>query len=127
MCTFAKIVEMSAIRLKNIKIYAFHGCMLEEGKIGSDYLVNLKVNANLKKAENSDNLHDTVDYVMLHKIVKDEMAIRSKLLEHVGKRIADKILLSISLVRSVKVTVAKVNPPIGGDVAEVSVAIFTKR
>ena len=127
MCTFAKIVEMSAIRLKNIKIYAFHGCMLEEGKIGSDYLVNLKVNADLKKAENSDNLHDTVDYVMLHKIVKDEMAIRSKLLEHVGKRIADKILLSISLVRSVKVTVAKVNPPIGGDVAEVSVAIFAKR
>ncbi len=127
MCTFAKIVEMSAIRLKNIKIYAFHGCMLEEGKIGSDYLVNLKVNADLKKAENSDNLHDTVDYVMLLKIIKDEMAIRSKLLEHVAKRIADKILLSISLVRSVKVTVAKVNPPIGGDVAEVSVAIFAKR
>ena len=68
---------MSTIRLKNIKIYAFHGCMLEEGQIGSDYLVNLKVKADLDKAENSDDLHDTVDYVLLNKIVKEEMAIRS--------------------------------------------------
>jgi len=101
--------------------------MLEEGQIGSDYLVNLKITADLDNAENSDNLHDTVDYVLLHKIVKEEMAIRSKLLEHVGKRIVDKILLSIALVRSVKVTVAKVNPPIGGDVSEVSVTISAKR
>jgi len=101
--------------------------MLEEGQIGSDYLVNLKITADLDNAENSDDLHDTVDYVLLHKIVKEEMAIRSKLLEHVGKRIVDKILLSIALVRSVKVTVAKVNPPIGGDVSEVSVTISAKR
>lgn len=118
---------MSTIRLKNIKIYAFHGCMLEEGQIGSDYLVNLIVKADLDKAENTDDLQDTIDYVLLHKIVKDEMAIRSKLLEHVGKRIVDKILLSISMVRSVKVKVAKVNPPIGGDVTEVSVTTSGKR
>lgn len=125
--TFAKIVEMSTIRLKNIKIYAFHGCMLEEGQIGSDYLVNLKVKADLDKAENSDDLQDTVDYVLLNKIVKEEMVIRSKLLEHVGKRIVDKILITIASVDKVKVTVAKVNPPIGGDVAFVSVTVSGKR
>lgn len=125
--TFAKIVEMSTIRLKNIKIYAFHGCMLEEGQIGSDYLVNLKVKADLDKAENSDDLQDTVDYVLLNKIVKEEMVIRSKLLEHVGKRIVDKILITIASVDKVKVTVAKVNPPIGGDVSSVSVTVSGKR
>ncbi len=118
---------MSTIRLKNIKIYAFHGCMMEEGQIGSDYLVNLKVRADLNQAQKTDELHDTVDYVLLNKIVKDEMSIRSKLLEHVGKRIVDRILASISLVSSVNVTVAKVNPPIGGDVSEVSVTIVAKR
>jgi len=118
---------MSTIRLKNIKIYAFHGCMLEEGQIGSDYLVNLKVKADLDKAENTDDLHDTVDYVLLNKIVKDEMAVRSKLLEHVGKRIVDKILISVATVDKVKVMVAKVNPPIGGDVSEVSVTVSGKR
>ncbi len=118
---------MSTIRLKNIKIYAFHGCMMEEGQIGSDYLVNLTVKANLDKAAKTDRLQDTIDYVILQKIVKEEMAVRSKLLEHVGKRIIDKIILDLPLVSSVKVRVAKVNPPIGGDVAAVSVTMKRKR
>jgi len=118
---------MSRIRLKNIKIYAFHGCLLEEGKIGSDYLVNLTVEANLINAARTDELNDTVDYVHLHKIIKDEMGIRSKLLEHVGQRIIDSVFKEITLVKTVKVTVAKVNPPIGGDVAEVSVTMESSR
>lgn len=118
---------MSTIRLKNIKIYAFHGCLVEEGKIGSDYLVNLSVKANLTQAAKTDRLKDTVDYVHLQKIVKNEMRDRSKLLEHVGQRIIDAIFDQIPLVNSVKVTVAKVNPPIGGDVAEVSVTMKSKR
>ena len=118
---------MSTIRLKNIKIYAFHGCLLEEGKIGSDYLVNLSVRGNLKKDISSDNLKDTIDYVVLQRIVAEEMEIRSKLLEHVGQRIINKVLLKAPLVNYVKVTVSKVNPPIGGDVAEVSVTLSAKR
>ena len=117
---------MSTIRLKNIKIYAFHGCLLEEGQIGSDYLVNLSVRGNLKKAISSDNLKDTIDYVVLQRIVAEEMEIRSKLLEHVGQRIINKVLLKAPLVNYVKVTVSKVNPPIGGDVAEVSVTLSAK-
>ena len=118
---------MSTIRLKNIKIYAFHGCLLEEGQIGSDYLVNLSVRGNLKKAISSDNLKDTIDYVVLQRIVAEEMEIRSKLLEHVGQRIINNVLLKAPLVNYVKVTVSKVNPPIGGDVAEVSVTLSAKR
>lgn len=118
---------MSTIRLKNIKIYAFHGCLVEEEKIGSDYLVNLSVKADLNKAADTDKLSDTVDYVHLQKIVKEEMRERSKLLEHVGKRIIDTVFLEIPLVNSVKVTVSKLNPPIGGDVAEVSVTMKSQR
>lgn len=118
---------MGTIRLKNIKIYAFHGCLVEEGQIGSDYLVNLSVKAKLQNASKTDELADTVDYVMLQKIVIDEMGVRAKLLEHVAKRIIDSILEKIEMVNEVKVTVAKRNPPIGGDVAEVSVTMTMKR
>ncbi|MAP55678.1 dihydroneopterin aldolase [Altibacter sp.] len=118
---------MSTIRLKNIKIYAFHGCLVEEEKIGSDYLVNLEVKANLAKAASTDHLADTVDYVHLQKIVKEEMSVRSKLLEHVGQRIINSIFTQLPLVTVVKVTVAKVNPPIGGDVEEVSVTMKSER
>ncbi len=118
---------MGTIRLKNIKIYAFHGCLIEEGQIGSDYLVNLSIKADLKHASNTDMLVDTVDYVLLQKIVREEMGTRAKLLEHVAKRIIDSILAKIEMVNEVKVTVAKRNPPIGGDVAEVSVTMNQKR
>lgn len=118
---------MSTIRLKNIRIYTNHGCLIEEEKIGSDYLVNLTVKANLGVAAKSDHLNDTVDYVHLNHIVKAEMAIRSKLLEQVGQRIIDRIFLELPLVTKAKVTISKLNPPIGGDVEEVSVTMNGKR
>jgi len=118
---------MSSIRLKNIRIFTNHGCLTEEEKIGSDYLVNLTVKADLSKAAVSDHLKDTVDYVHLNRIVKEQMAIRSKLLEHVGQRIIDTIFAELPKVDYVKVRVSKVNPPIGGDVAEVSVSMSSKR
>lgn len=114
---------MGTILLKNIKIYAYHGCLEEETKIGSDYLVNLEVKANLLKAASSDSLKDTIDYVHLQQIVKNEMAVPSKLLEHVGLRIIKKIKDELSMINKVKVTVSKINPPIGGDVEEVSVTL----
>jgi dihydroneopterin aldolase len=109
--------------LTDIRIYAFHGCMEEEERIGSDYIVNLEVEADMKKASATDALVDAVDYVNLNTIVKEEMSVRSKLLEHVGQRIIDRILKQFPEVLSVEVSVAKQNPPIGGDVGEVCVCL----
>jgi len=118
---------MSLIRLKNIRIFTNHGCLIEEEKIGSDYLVNLTVKAQLHEAAATDNLKDTIDYVHLQHIVKNEMSVRSKLLEHVGQRIIDRIFIEIPLVDEAEVTISKLNPPIGGDVEEVSVMMQSKR
>ncbi len=118
---------MSTIRLKDIRIFTNHGCLSEEEKIGSDYLVDLVVRADLSRAATTDNLKDTIDYVHLNRIVKEQMAIRSKLLEHVGQRIIDAIFNALPEVEFVKVRVSKLNPPIGGDVAEVSVAMSSSR
>ena len=112
---------MGKIYLKNIRVYAFHGCMDEEEKIGSDYVVNLAIDADLNESSQSDNLKDTVDYVSLHAIVKEEMSIRSKLLEKVADRILKRILKDHRQVILVKVKVAKINPPIGGNVDEVAI------
>jgi len=118
---------MGVIKVKNIRVYAYHGCLVEEGKIGSDYRVDVTVKADLSKSAKSDNLADTVDYVHLNKIVKQEMAIRSKLLEEVAKRILDRILNEISMVNQAKVAVSKLNPPIGGNVAMVTIKMSKKR
>lgn len=103
-------------------MFAYHGCLDEEGKIGSDYRVDLKVKGDLTNASKTDALADTIDYVHLNRIVKEEMAIRSKLLENVAERIINRVLHEIILVQKVKVEVSKINPPIGGNVAMVSVS-----
>jgi len=95
--------------------------------IGSDYLVNVIVGASLKNALKSDDLIDTVDYVHINHIVKEEMKVPSKLLEHVGKRILDRIFLEIAMVKRVEVSISKINPPIGGDVEKVTVILKEKR
>ena len=114
---------MSTIELKNIRVFANHGCLTEEEKIGSDYLVNVRVEADLMHAAQTDNLSNTVDYVALNTIIKEEMAIRAKLLETVGFRIIERILHDFTEVTFAAVTVSKMNPPIGGDVEAVSVTM----
>ena len=114
---------MSTIKLKNIRTYSYHGCLIEEGKIGSDYSVNLTVKANLNKSTQTDHLADTVDYVHLNKIVIEEMAIRSHLLEHVAKRINVRVLNELTMVEETIVEVSKINPPIGGDVESVTIKL----
>ena len=118
---------MGRIHLNNIQLYAYHGCLVEEGKIGGDYRVDLAVTANLENPSKNDSLKETVDYVQLHQIVKEEMSIRSKLLEHVAKRILNRIFDEISLVENATVKVSKVNPPIGGNVEQVSVEMHQIR
>ena len=112
---------MDEIVLEDIKIYAFHGCMKEEARIGSDYIINLSVKADLKDAAISDQLKDTVNYVDLLKIVNEEMAISSKLLEHVAERIVSRILRTMKMVNNVQVKVAKQNPPINGNISAVTI------
>lgn len=112
---------MGTIKLKNIRSYSYHGCLFEEGKIGSDYATDLEVKTDFRKAAVSDDLHDTIDYVLLNHIVVGEMAVRSHLLEHVANRIIVRIFKEIPSVSRILISVSKLNPPIGGDVEAVSI------
>jgi dihydroneopterin aldolase len=118
---------MGIIKVENIRVFAHHGCLQEETKIGSDYRVDLKVEANLQTSAKSDKLVDTVDYVLLNRIVSDEMGKPTYLLETVGKRILDRIFKESELVKKATVWVSKLNPPIGGDVEKVTIKMTDKR
>ena len=112
---------MGTIKLQNIRTFSYHGCLTEEAKIGSDYRVDLEVKTDLRKSAQTDELADTVDYVLLNCIVVEEMAIRSKLLEHVAQRIIQRIFKEIPAVSRILLAVSKLNPPIGGDVEAVTI------
>ena len=118
---------MGIIKVENIKVFANHGCLKEETAIGSDYRIDLEVKANLKTSAKTDELSDTVDYVFLNKVVREEMNIPSKLLETVAQRILNRIFNEDKMVTKATVSVGKVNPPIGGDVEMVTIKMTKKR
>ena len=118
---------MGKILLENIRCYSFHGCLKEEATIGSDYRVDLRVNTDLKKSARTDRLEDTVDYVLLNKVVKEEMGIPSRLLENVAHRIISSIFKVELRVKKCSVQITKLNPPINGDVVGVSVKLTQKK
>ena len=118
---------MGIIRVENIRVFAYHGCLDEEKKIGSDYSVDLEVKADLQPSAISDKLSETVDYVFLNKIITEEMLKPSHLLETVAKRILRRIMDEEPRVMKATIWVSKLNPPIGGDVEKVTIKMTEKR
>ena len=111
------------IEVNGIKLYAYHGCLEEEGLIGGHYVVDVCMKTDFSLAAQSDELSQTIDYVQVNAIVKEEMAIRSKLIEHVGQRIVTRLLSSVNGIAGLRVKVVKICPPINGDVENVAIII----
>ena len=116
--TMANIIE-----LNGIKLYAFHGCLPEEGNIGGHYSVDITVTTDFSQAALTDDLSHTVDYVVINRLVEEEMAIRSKLIEHVGQRILHRLHSEVKGILKARVKVTKISPPINGDVDNVAIII----
>ena len=114
---------MHKILVEGIKLYAYHGCLEEEGKIGTNYVVDVTMETDFTEAAQTDDLSKTIDYVVVYNIVKTQMAVRSKLIEQVGQRIVDDLKKEFSTLKKVSVKVTKLNPPMNGDVERVSIVI----
>ena len=117
---------MGLIKVEGIKIYSYHGHLQEEAILGGHFIVNVNVNADTSKVEKSDDLDDTIDYVKIIEIVKEEMSIRSSMIEHPAARIADEILLQ-KYVIDVQVEVEKLNVPIAESFNKISVTLERKK
>ncbi len=115
--------RLNVIEVNGIRVYAYHGCLEEEARIGGEYIVDVALHTNFHKAAESDELDKTLDYVKVNDIVVKEMKVRSKLIEHVGNRILEKLKREFAPLERVEVRVTKVNPPIDGSVDNVRVRL----
>ena len=114
---------MSTISIEGMEFFAYHGCFAEEQIIGTKFSIDLFLEVDTSRAELSDNLKDTVNYQSVFELVKEEMKTKSKLLEHVGRRILDKVLLVYPEVESARIKIRKLNPPLGGKMDFVSLEL----
>lgn len=96
--------------------------------MGADFFVTISALVDVEdSALQNDTLEGTADYSAFVDIAKREMAIPSKLLEHVATRVASSILRECPLVRKVGVTIEKQNPPLGVLCQGISVKIEKTR
>ena len=105
-----------------MRFYAYHGAEPQEAVVGGWYTVDITLKADSTAAILNDDLNGTVNYAQVTDVVKQQMQIRSALLEHVAGRIAGSILEGFPAVQSVTVIISKLNPPVG---APCSAASFT--
>lgn len=112
------------ILLENVRLYAYHGVGEQERIVGNHYLINLKIKINAMDAVRSDSLEDTISYADVFEIVKKEMAIPSKLLEHVAGRIIAALRKTYPAIESIELKLSKNNPPMGADMDYASVLII---
>jgi len=111
---------MGLITVEGIRVFAYHGHLPEEAILGGHFIINVWVTADTIEVEKTDNLNHTVDYVRIIEIVKEQMAIRTDMIEVPAKRIVDAIL-PLHKVKKVKVEVEKIQPPIDAAFDKISV------
>ena len=114
---------MAVISIEGMEFFAYHGCFKEEQIIGTKFRCDLFLQVDTTKAEQTDNLSDTVNYQQVYEVVKMEMDIKSKLLEHVGRRILQRVKQEFPQVKHARLKIRKLNPPLGGKIDFVSVEL----
>ncbi len=118
---FEQNYRKSRILIEDLKIFAKHGVIQEENVVGTYYLVNVEIEANIWKASQTDALEDTINYAEINEIIHQEMTIPSKLLEHVIGRIFSKLEQKFPQITTMKIKLTKVSPPMRGEMKGVSI------
>lgn len=119
-------LEKSQILLNNIRVYAYHGVMEQERRVGGWYAVSLTIDYPFARALETDDVADTLNYASVLEVVQDEMKTPSRLLEHVAGRIAKALFEKFPLIEGIRLQVTKENPPMGGDTSGASVLLDIK-
>lgn len=115
------------VRIANLKLFAYHGVLPQERVVGAYYIINIGVAADFSRALESDALEDTLSYAGVYEVVKAEMAVPSKLLEHVAGRICRAVLERFPTAEAVTLEILKENPPMGADVRGAGVYLEMSR
>ncbi len=118
---------MDRITVQGIDVYAHHGVHPAERELGQRFVIDVQLYGDWSAAGESDALGDALDYVAVHRRIREVAASQSyHLLEALATRISRALLRDFPVARTV-VTVHKPNPPIANFLGRVSVTLDRDR
>ena len=115
------------VHLNGLKIYAMHGVLDQENLVGAEYSINTSLTTDFSTAAKKDDLNGTINYAEVYHLIKEEMAIPSKLLEHVAYRISQRLFEHFPTVTEIELSINKQNPPMGAQCEEVGIDVTYSR
>ncbi len=110
-----------------MRFYASHGCYDTEQRVGGRFTVDLSYTYNGSQTIITDDVTTAVSYLDVYNIVASEMSLASATIENVASRILSRVFDEFPMIESMEITLAKVAPPLGGDIEKVSVTLQSKR
>ena len=111
------------IGLKQVILHAPHGYFEEEHLMGNTFAIDVEVDAQIGGAAQEDDLGQTVNYATIYYLLKAEMKKPTQLLEALAYRMAQRIADQFDNVTGVRLTLHKMNPPLGGKVGSSYVSV----
>jgi dihydroneopterin aldolase/2-amino-4-hydroxy-6-hydroxymethyldihydropteridine diphosphokinase len=116
--------KMDSIKIKRLEVFANHGAMPEENVLGQKFLISVEMFCNVRKAGQTDNLEQTINYAQVASFLKQETENHMfHLIETLAEYLAREILLKFSMVEQVTIEVEKPWAPIMMPLETVSVVV----
>ena len=120
-------IEAMKITLHEMRFYAYHGVFPQEQRVGNQFVAELTFWADVAGSVRSDELEETISYADVYEVVKAEMAIPSRLLEHVVGRISERLFATFPRMQRLALTLNKCNPPFPGEVQSATFTLEASR
>ena len=115
---------MDHIQIKELEVFANHGVLKQENELGQKFVVSVDLTVDTSKAAESDDIEDAVNYVEVAELIHSETKRNTfQLIEHLAGHLAEQILLTFPLVRSLSLRIDKPWAPIRLPLKTVSVEI----
>ena len=123
---------MFKIKIKDLKLFGYHGVKQEEKTSGQNFLFNISIDIAKDSFEKDglyqDNILDTVNYSEIITLIKEiNSNNRFNLLETFSEVLAKKIISYSPLILKVKVRIEKISPPIKESIGSVGVEFELER
>ncbi|KQO53732.1 MULTISPECIES: dihydroneopterin aldolase [unclassified Methylobacterium] len=116
------------ILVERIAVFAYHGLLEEEARIGQRFYISLDCRIDLRPAGLSDDVAKTVSYADLTEIVvRIATTRRFALIEALAEAIAAEILERFEGVDSIVVRVDKPSAPVPAVIDGVAISILRSR
>ncbi|MGH1437999.1 MAG: dihydroneopterin aldolase [Lewinella sp.] len=116
---------MAVIGLEGMRFNGPHGFYPEEEVLGNDFLIDIYLDVNTRRAAMHDDLGSTVNYETVYIMVQSEMKKSAQLIETLADRINGRISEFYDNLKGIRLVIRKLNPPLSGQVAAAYIEVKT--